>query len=108
MESCRATWTPELAFVAPGARVTIQMPGAAGQLSVGFRHHGRAAFLTAHDERHAVAAIVERVQNSQIALARNAEDHSGSMQMKLIGQNFSPGSQSRLRHSASGAFFRSS
>ncbi len=82
--------------------------GSAGKLSIGFRHHGRAAFLTAHDERHGVAAIVERVQNSQIALARNAEDHSGSMQMKLIGQNFSPGSQSRLRHSASGAFFRSS
>ncbi len=28
VESCLATWTPELAFVAPGARVTMQMPGA--------------------------------------------------------------------------------
>ena len=81
--------------------------GAAGKLSVGFRHHGRAAFLAAHDERQAVAAVIERVEHGQIAFARNAEDHSGSMQAKLIGQNFSPGSQSRLRHFSSGAFFRS-
>ena len=78
---------------------------AAGKLAVGFRHHGRAAFLTAHNERHAVAVIVKRIQNSKIALARNAEDHSGPMQAKLIGQNFSSGSQSRLRHSTSGAVF---
>ena len=71
MESCLAMWTPAEALVAPGPRVTKQMPGRPGQLADRLRHHGGAAFLAA--DRDLDVAIMEGVEHRKVAFARNAE-----------------------------------
>jgi hypothetical protein len=51
------------ALVAPGPRVTKQMPGLPGQLAGGLRHHGRAAFLA----RQIVTSILASCSASSTA-----------------------------------------
>lgn len=51
------------------------------QFSERLRHVGGAAFLATHDERQAIARIVERVENGKIALSRN-----GKRMRRLLGE----------------------
>ena len=62
-----------LALVAPGPRVTKQMPGRPRELALRLGHEGRAAFLAAADEADAVAVLVEAVEHGQEAFAGHAE-----------------------------------
>jgi hypothetical protein len=61
--------------------------GLAGQLAVGLGHVGGAAFLAADDVADRVALGIERVQRSQVAFARHAEDGVGAMDAELIDQD---------------------
>ncbi len=61
--------------------------GLAGQLAVGLRHVGRAAFLAADDVADRVALGVERVERGEVALARNAEDRVGAVNAQLVDQD---------------------
>src|SRR5579859_5728457 len=63
------------------------------KLAVGFSHESRAAFLTAHDQPHAFANVVKRVQNIEIALARNTKCRVRAMNYKLVHQNASAASE---------------
>ena len=62
---------PPAACVAPGPRVTMQMPGPAGELAVGVGHVRGADLVAAGDE--ADRRVVERVEHRQVALAGHAE-----------------------------------
>ena len=73
VESWNAVCTPMEALVAPGPRVTKQMPGPAGELAVRLGHEGRSAFLPVDDEADAVAQGMEAVEHGQKAFARHAE-----------------------------------
>ena len=48
--------------------------GPPGELAVGFRHVGGAAFVPAGDCRDGVLRVVQGVQGREVALARHAED----------------------------------
>ncbi len=78
---------------APGDKADARF---AGQLAVGIRHHGRAAFLPADAEgdlRH----VIERIQNSEITFAGNAESRVDAVQPQLIDQNATACTQIILR-----------
>ena len=63
----------------------------AGQLAIGFRHIGRAAFLPADDQVNRVAGIMKGVKRSEIALAGDAEDPVGAVDAQRIHQNLASG-----------------
>jgi len=65
--------------------------GLAGQLAIGFRHIGRAAFLPADDQVDRIAGIVKGVKRSEIALAGYAEDAVGPVDAQRIHQNLASG-----------------
>jgi hypothetical protein len=66
---------------------------AAGELAVGLRHHGGAAFLAADGDRD--GRVVQRVERRKIALARNAEDVVDPVDEKLIDENLAAGAGGR-------------
>ena len=70
---------PSDALVAPGPRVTKQMPGRAGELAVRFRHVRGAAFLAADDELESVLARRAARRARRDRLARHAERHVGAV-----------------------------
>ncbi len=90
MESWAAMWTPGLAFVAPGPRVTKQTPGRPRELAVGFRHHGGPAFGAA--DQNVDRGVVQRVEDGQITLAGHAGQPLHSLRDQLIDQNAAAGS----------------
>ena len=61
--------------------------GTAGELAVGIRHVSRAAFLTAHDEFQAIGDVVERIEDRQIAFARDTEKVRGSLSDEIGDEN---------------------
>jgi hypothetical protein len=65
----------------------------AGELAVGFRHHGGAAFLAAYG--HVDVRVMQRIQRGQVALARNAEDVINPVQSKLIDKDLAAGAGGR-------------
>ena len=71
--------------------------GLAGQLAVGLRHVGGAAFLTADDVSDRVALRIERIEGSEIAFARHAEDRVGAVDAQLIDQDLRPASTRMCR-----------
>ena len=93
VESWKAVWTPTAAWQAPGPRVTMQMPGSAGQLAIGLGHVGGAGLVARVDQLEAVAHVEQRIQHFQIALARHAEGHVGAVDQQLIDQDFSAGAR---------------
>ena len=82
-------WMPAEALVAPGPRVTKQMPGRPVALPTAFRHHRGAALLPADGERD--VAVVEGVERGEIAFARHAEHVAHAMDRQLIDQDFAAG-----------------
>ncbi len=60
--------------------------GAAGQLAVGLRHVGGAAFLAADDELDFLARVVQRVEHREIALAGHAERDVHAMDLERIDE----------------------
>jgi hypothetical protein len=69
--------------------------GPARELAVGFRHHRRTAFLAADDV--ADGCVVERVEQAEIALARDAERHVDALDLQLIGQDLAAGTKIGVR-----------
>ena len=59
-----------LALVAPGPRVTKQMPGPAAQLALRLGHERRAAFLAAADEADVLAVLVKAVEHREDSFRR--------------------------------------
>src|ERR1700693_3041767 len=90
VESCWATCSPAAALVAPGPRVTKQMPGAPVALPTASGHHGGAPFLPAH--RHRDRGVMQGVERRDIALARHAENVAHAVQHELIDQYLGGGS----------------
>ena len=89
VESCWAIWMPAEALVAPGPRVTKQMPGRPVGLAIGFRHHRGAAFIAA--DRDLDAAVVKRVQHREIGFAGHAEDMADALGDQLFDQHLRGG-----------------
>ena len=86
VESWKATWTPALALVAPGPRVTKAIAGPAGHLAVGVGHVGDAAFLPADDEVD-LGRVVERVEHGEEAFARDREDAVAALDPELVDED---------------------
>jgi len=63
--------------------------GASGKLSISFGHHRRTAFLAADNE--ADRAVMQRVENGEIAFTRYAERHVRAVDAKLVDQNLAAG-----------------
>ncbi len=61
-------------------------PGPAGGLAHRFRHDGGAAFLAAH--RDGKIAIMECVENSEVALAGHAESMAYAVDDQLVDEHF--------------------
>ena len=85
-------WIPILALQAPGPRVTMHTPRAAGKLSVGFGHHRRAVFVAAGDDADLLTYIVQGIQNRQIALARHTENGVDPELSQGVYDDFAAGS----------------
>ena len=88
--------TPIEALVAPGPRVTKQMPGLAGELAVSLRHVRRAAVLPGHGQLDRVARIMERVEHREIALAGYAESVLDTVHLERVDQNLRGGPRLEL------------
>src|SRR5580704_4436134 len=84
VESWRATCSPAAALVAPGPRVTKQMPGAPVALPA-------ASAIMAAD-RHGDRSVVHGVERRDVALARNAKDVAHAVQHELVDQHLGGGS----------------
>ena len=91
VESWNAVCTPIAALVAPGPRVTKQMPGRPRQLAVRLGHVGRAALLAADDEADAVAVLVEAVEHGEEAFAGNAEGGVDALRDQRLDQGVAGG-----------------
>ena len=63
-------------------------------LAVGLGHIGDAALLSADDEVD-LGRIVQRVQGSEIALARHAEDAVASLGDQIVDEDATPGADVR-------------
>src|ERR1700731_1380561 len=99
VKSWRATCSPAAALVAPGPRVTKQMPGApvalptasaimAGPPSLRARVGG-AAFLAADGDRD--RTVMHGIERRDIALSRHAKHVTHAVQHKLVDQHLGGG-----------------
>ena len=84
-------WMPAEALVAPGPRVTKQMPGRPVDLADGFRHHRRAALVAAHGDGD--VAVVKRIEHGEIAFAGHAEGVLDAVDDQLVDQHLGGGTQ---------------
>ena len=85
-------WTPTAACVAPGPRVTRQIPGR----PVSFPY-ASAAFAAPCSWRQVMSRdrrVVERVEHGQVALAREAEREVGAVQLELVDEDLAAGPHS--------------
>ena len=89
--SWRAMWMPGEALVAPGPRVTKQMPGRPVALPTASAIDGGAALVPADRERD--VAVVESVERGEIAFARHAEDVAHAVDRQLVDQDFAAGAR---------------
>jgi hypothetical protein len=89
--------TPIAALVAPGPRVTQQMPGRPVSLpyASALGHECRAAFLAADDELHLVAGIVEGIEHGQVRFSGHAEREVDAVYAERIHQELAAGSGQR-------------
>ena len=78
-----------------GAARDEQHAGLAGELAVGLRHVGGAAFLAADDELQLVAHVVQAVEHRQVALAGHAERHLHALRHQRVGED--PAAVARLQ-----------
>ena len=90
VESWKATWTPALALVAPGPRVTKAIPGPAGHLAVGVGHVGDAALLPA-DGQVDLGRVVQRVEHGEEAFAGNGENAVAALDFELVDEDLAAG-----------------
>ena len=65
--------------------------GAAGELSVGIRHVRGAAFVPADDDADLFLRVVEGVEKTEVAFARDAEDVVGALGDEGPGQDLAAG-----------------
>ena len=86
-------WTPTAACVAPGPRVTMQIARPPGELAVGLGGIRGALLVAAGDQ--ADRRVVERVEDGQVALAREAEREVGAVQLELVDEDPAAGSSRR-------------
>ena len=93
VESWNAVCTAIDALVAPGPRVTKQMPGVPVSLPYAFGHVGGAAVLAGDDQADVVARVVERVEHREIALAGHAEREVGAVNAELVDQDLPAGAR---------------
>ena len=84
-QSCSAICTPCAALVAPGPRVTKQMPGRPVSRPARQRHHRRARLLSA--DRDLDGRIVERVERGEIGFAGHAIEALDALSDELIDEN---------------------
>ena len=66
---------------------------AAGQLAVGFRHVGGAAFMATDDQAQRVARVVESIEDGEIALAGNAKGEVDALTEEIGDQNLATGAR---------------
>ena len=66
-------------------------PGPPGELAVGLGHHGGAALLAADDV--ADLAVVERIEEPEIAFAGHAEGEVDAVDLELVDQDLAAGAQ---------------
>ena len=85
--SCSAIWTPCIALVAPGPRVTKHTPGRPVSLPVVSRHDRRPRLLAAH--RDLDAGIVESVERGEVGFAGHAKDALDPLGDELVDKNLS-------------------
>ena len=97
--SCSAIWTPWAALVAPGPRVTKQMPGRPVSRPSVSRHHRRARLLPA--DRDLDAGIVERIERREIGFARHAIDPLDALLDELVDEDLAAGAGIRVGHHGS-------
>ncbi len=90
---------PADALVAPGPRVTKQMPGLPGRLADGFGHDGRGA-LVAADRDLDGGVIDEGIERRQEAFARHAEHMGDAVHRQLVDQDFAAGAGAVVRSHA--------
>ena len=76
-------------------------PGSAGELARRFRHVGGAGLVAARDQAEGVAAIEERVEDGQVALAGNGEDGVYPVNQELVGEDCAAGTTRRGQWSPS-------
>ena len=95
VESWRAIWMPAEALVAPGPRVTKQMPGRPVALPTASAM--MAAPLSCRQTVSVMLLIVKRIERRQIAFARHAEHMAHAVDRQLVDQDFAAGP--RRRHS---------
>ncbi len=75
------------ALVAPGTAGDETNAGAAGELAIGLRHVGGAAFLAAGDQVDVLGDVVKGIQRRQIAFSRNAENRIDTMNAQGVDKN---------------------
>jgi hypothetical protein len=80
---------PGAALVAPGPRVTKQMPGPARELPVRLRHHGGAALLAADGDLD--RRVVQGVEHGEEALAGHAEQVLHPVHHELVDEDLAAG-----------------
>ena len=88
-----AMWMPAEALVAPGPRVTKQMPGWPVSRALAVGHHRRAAFLAADDG--ADRRIVQRVEHGEIGFAGHAKDALDAVGLERLDDQLSAGFHDR-------------
>ena len=88
-ESCSAIWTPWAALVAPGPRVTKQMPGRpVSRPSVSAII---AAPASCRQTVTSIAASMQRVERGEIGFARDAIDPLDALGDELVDENLPAG-----------------
>ena len=90
-ESCWAIWMPADALVAPGPRVTKQMPGRPVSLPTASAIIAAPPLLAADGDLD--VAVVKRVEHGEIALAGHAEHVADALDDQLVDQHLGGGAQ---------------
>ena len=88
-------WTPTDACVAPGPRVTRQIPGPSRELPERLGHVGRAGLVPARDV--ADGAVDQAVEDVDVALPGNAEREVDAVERQLVDEDPAAGAAHRGR-----------
>ncbi len=100
-ESCSAMWTPWAALVAPGPRVTKQIPGRPVSRPSVSAIIAAPRLLPA--DRQLDRRVIHRVERGEIGLAGDAKDPLDPLGDELIDENLPAGAGLELGHGGVGS-----